>query len=201
MHDGAAHRVLQRVARRCTTSCRFLCSLATALRSHRLAGVALLLMLPSRVAPAVLGGTARGLSCTCAVGLVRVRMTVRARRPLRVFVPVMRWDGAQVCARACVCVLAAFPSASAFCARACASECVGLWVLCLCLCLGATALCWPSPWHGGTVGIYSAACDARTAAVCALRWPSVGSLVCTQARRGRAVRPRRNGLRDLDTRP
>ncbi len=81
LHGGAAHPVLQRVARRCTTSCRFLCSLATALRSHRLAGVALLLMLPARIAPTVLGGTARGLSCTC-VGLVRVRVTARARRPV-----------------------------------------------------------------------------------------------------------------------
>ncbi len=74
------------VARRSTTSCRFLCSLATALRSHRLAGIALLLMLPAHVAPTVLGGTARGLSCTCAVGLVHVRRDVRVRRPLCVCV-------------------------------------------------------------------------------------------------------------------
>ncbi len=101
LHGGAAHPVLQRVARRSNTSCRFLCSLATALRSRRLAGIALLLMLPAHVAPAVLGGTARGLSCTCAVGLVRVRITARARRPLCVFVPAMRWYS-HVRVRACM---------------------------------------------------------------------------------------------------
>ncbi len=84
LHGGAAHPLLQRVARRCNTSCRFLCSLATALRSQRLAGIALLLMLPAHVAPTILGGTARELSCTCAVRLVRVCVTARTGRPLSV---------------------------------------------------------------------------------------------------------------------
>ncbi len=41
---------MQRVARRCSTLCRFLCSWALAWRSHRLAGLALLLFLPAHVA-------------------------------------------------------------------------------------------------------------------------------------------------------
>ncbi len=42
---------MQRVARRCSTSCRFLCSwAATAWRSYRLARLALLLLLPAHVA-------------------------------------------------------------------------------------------------------------------------------------------------------
>jgi hypothetical protein len=49
LHDDAAHTALQRVARRYSTSCRFLCSWALAWRSHRLAGLALLLVLPAHV--------------------------------------------------------------------------------------------------------------------------------------------------------
>ena len=49
LHDDAAHTALQRVARRYGTSCRFLCSWALAWRSHRLAGLALLLVLPAHV--------------------------------------------------------------------------------------------------------------------------------------------------------
>ena len=49
MHDDAAHTALQRVARRYSTWCRFLCSSALAWRSHRLAGLALLLVLPAHV--------------------------------------------------------------------------------------------------------------------------------------------------------
>ncbi len=40
---------MQRVARRYGTSCRFLCSWALAWRSYRLAGLALLLVLPAHV--------------------------------------------------------------------------------------------------------------------------------------------------------
>ncbi len=40
---------MQRVKLRCNTSCRFLCSWAVAWRSHRLAGLALLLVLPTHV--------------------------------------------------------------------------------------------------------------------------------------------------------
>ena len=50
LHDDAAHTALQRVARRYGTSCRFPCSSALAWRSHRLAGLALLLVLPAHVA-------------------------------------------------------------------------------------------------------------------------------------------------------
>jgi hypothetical protein len=50
LQDGAAHPALQRVELRCNTSCRFLCSWAVAWRSHRLAGLALLLLLPTHVA-------------------------------------------------------------------------------------------------------------------------------------------------------
>jgi hypothetical protein len=168
LHGGAAHPVLQRVARRCTMSCRFLCSLATALRSHRLAGVALLLMLPARVAPAVLGGTTRGLSCTCAVRLVRVRITARTRRPLCVLVHAMRWCSS---VRVCACVHVRFSCISV--GKCFLRTCVCVWVrvcVCVCwclrLCLGATALCGHSRSTAGTGGIYSAACDTRTAHAC-----------------------------------
>jgi hypothetical protein len=50
LHDDATRTSLQCVARRCTTSCRFLCRWALARRSHRLAGLALLLVLPAHVA-------------------------------------------------------------------------------------------------------------------------------------------------------
>ena len=50
LHDDATRTALQRVAQRCTTSCRFLCRWALAWRSHRLAGLALLLVLPAHVA-------------------------------------------------------------------------------------------------------------------------------------------------------
>ena len=50
MHDDAAHTPLQRVARWYSTSCRFLCSWALAWRSHLLAELALLLVLPAHVA-------------------------------------------------------------------------------------------------------------------------------------------------------
>ena len=53
MRDDATHTALRRVAWRCSTSCRLLCSWAVALRSHRLAGLtglALLLFLPAHVA-------------------------------------------------------------------------------------------------------------------------------------------------------
>jgi hypothetical protein len=50
LHDGAAHPALQHVELRCHTSCRFLCRWAVLWRSHRLAGLALLLALPAHVA-------------------------------------------------------------------------------------------------------------------------------------------------------
>ncbi len=50
LHDGAAHPALQSVKLRCNTSCRFLRRWAVAWRSHRLAGLALLLVLPAHVA-------------------------------------------------------------------------------------------------------------------------------------------------------
>jgi hypothetical protein len=50
LHDGAAHPASQRVKLRCNTSCPFLCRWAVAWRSHRLAGLALLLVLPAHVA-------------------------------------------------------------------------------------------------------------------------------------------------------
>jgi hypothetical protein len=50
MHDGAEHPALPCVALRRHKSCRFLCRWDAALRSHRLAGLALLLMLPAHVA-------------------------------------------------------------------------------------------------------------------------------------------------------
>ena len=50
LHDDATRTSLQCVARRCTTSCRFLRRWALARRSHRLAGLALLLVLPAHVA-------------------------------------------------------------------------------------------------------------------------------------------------------
>ncbi len=128
----------------------------------------------------------------------------------------------RVCAReqllACACVCLCVFACVCVCLFVCVCVLLGLVHVCalasLCFCIfigkhfsvcvfnaRVERLCWPSPWHGGTGGIYSAACDARTAHACVLRWPSVGSLVCTQARRGRAVRPARRGLREVSTRP
>ena len=100
----------------------------------------------------------------------------------------------RVCAYACVC-----PGMCAFvCARVhlFLQFCI-LARVCVCAARGGVG----PPM--GTGGIYSSACDARTARACVLRWrwPSVGSLVRTQARRGRAVRPARRGLREMGTRP
>ncbi len=52
----------------------------------------------------------------------------------------------------------------------------------MCLCLVATALCGHSLGTAGTGGIYSAACDARTAHMCALRAAlAIGRFACVHA--------------------
>jgi hypothetical protein len=88
------------------------------------------------------------------------------------------------CMHACVCVLAAFPLASASCARACGCVCV-----CVCVCVGACVCVWvqrrcagPRRGTAGTGGVYSAACDARTAAVCALRLCHRSVRLCARRR-------------------
>jgi hypothetical protein len=80
--------------------------------------------------------------------------------------------------------------------------------LCICSCNSAfsrecvsarLAAVWALPC-GPAVFIAQPATRGRPTRA-ALAWPSVGSLVCTQARRGRAVRPARRGLREMRTRP
>jgi hypothetical protein len=99
LHDDVTHTASQRVARRCSTSCRsFLCRWAIPLRSHLLVGLAVLLFLPALVAaqtaitdanlsPAVIAWVTNPTTATTAYGPIADWNTAAVASMANLFYP------------------------------------------------------------------------------------------------------------------